>query len=67
MKAWGIIAAVLVTIVLLFVGVNSLAQRTSCWWYGKQTERQVSYAPFVGCMVEIDGKKFPRNELRVAQ
>lgn len=38
-----------------------------CSWYGYQTERDTRYAAFVGCMVEIDGNWYPRNELRVVQ
>lgn len=38
-----------------------------CSWYGYQTERETRYAAFVGCMVQIDGKWYPRNELRIAQ
>lgn len=39
----------------------------TCSWYGYQTERNTRYAAFVGCMVEIDGAWYPRNELRVVQ
>jgi len=38
-----------------------------CSWYGYQTERETRYAAFVGCMVRVDGKWYPRNELRIAQ
>lgn len=39
----------------------------ACSWYGYQTERDTRYAAFIGCMVEVDGKWYPRNELRVVQ
>ncbi|MCY1303305.1 hypothetical protein D9M68_817160 [compost metagenome] len=38
-----------------------------CSWYGYQTGRDTRYAAFIGCMVEVDGKWYPRNELRVVQ
>lgn len=67
MKVKLVIAGIILLIVLVLVGTFSAINRTGCWWYGKQTEREVRYAPFVGCMVEVNGKWFPRNELRVAQ
>lgn len=60
-------------LILLAIGLGivaamlSLASRASCAVYGYQTERETKYAAFVGCMVEIDGKWYPRNELRVQQ
>lgn len=39
----------------------------SCQWYGYQTERQVKFAPYVGCMVKTTGGWVPRSELRTTQ
>jgi uncharacterized protein YfbU (UPF0304 family) len=39
----------------------------SCSWYGYQTERNTRYAAFVGCMVEVNGRWVPREELRIVQ
>ena len=39
----------------------------TCSWYGYQTDRPTRYAAFVGCMVEVNGRWIPRNELRVVQ
>ena len=53
---------------LLFVLLLiSVFNRVGCYWYGYQTDREVRYAPFVGCMVKVHDQWFPRNELRVAQ
>ncbi|OOQ44246.1 hypothetical protein AO361_14050 [Pseudomonas fluorescens] len=61
---------VLLTLVALIVGgmlLSSLASRSTCSYYGFQTDRETRYAAFVGCMVLIDGAWFPRNEIRVMQ
>ncbi|MNF75820.1 hypothetical protein D3C85_1760620 [compost metagenome] len=47
--------------------LSRLAAWGACSWYGYQTERDTRYASFIGCMVEVDGKWFPRSELRVVQ
>ena len=39
----------------------------SCQWYGYQTERQVKFAPYVGCMVKTTAGWVPRSELRTTQ
>ena len=39
----------------------------SCSWYGYQTNRDTRYAAFIGCMVRVDERWIPRNELRVVQ
>lgn len=58
--------AILAAILLLWF-VGRLVAWGSCSWYGYQTERDTRYAAFIGCMVEVDGKWFPRSELRVVQ
>ena len=61
---WGVaLGAVLLVVWLL----GRLIAWGACSWYGYQTERNTRYAAFVGCMVEIDGNWYPRNELRVVQ
>ncbi|WP_256580353.1 hypothetical protein [Pseudomonas sp. Irchel s3f7] len=54
-------------IVVLAVIGNSIANRGSCSYYGFQTDRETRYAAFVGCMVQVNGAWFPRNEIRVMQ
>ncbi|SIR82187.1 hypothetical protein SAMN05878276_0386 [Aquipseudomonas alcaligenes] len=39
----------------------------TCSWYGYQTDRATRYAAFVGCMVEVNGRWVPREELRIVQ
>lgn len=51
----------------VIVLIAAVANRTSCAIYGYQTERETKYAAFVGCMVQVDGKWYPRNELRIQQ
>lgn len=38
-----------------------------CSWYGYQTSRDVRYAAFVGCMVQVGDHWVPRTELRTEQ
>lgn len=64
MKGWLICLLTLVAAAILAV---SLLNRAACAIYGYQTERETKYAAFVGCMVEVDGKWYPRNELRIQQ
>ncbi|MCY1559536.1 hypothetical protein D9M68_965860 [compost metagenome] len=58
--------AILAALLLLWF-VGRLLAWGSCSWYGYQTERDTRYAAFIGCMVEVDGKWYPRSELRVVQ
>lgn len=52
---------------LLIVVGMSVVNRGVCAYYGYQTERDTRYAVFVGCMVKVNDKWVPRNELRVTQ
>jgi hypothetical protein len=54
-------------VISLFMLINSMALRGSCAYYGYQTDREVRYAAFVGCMVKVNEAWIPRNELRVVQ
>lgn len=36
-------------------------------WYGYETNRDTRYSAFLGCMVKIENRWIPRNELRVVQ
>lgn len=38
-----------------------------CSWYGYQTTRDVRYAAFIGCMVQINDHWVPRTEIRTEQ
>ncbi|PMZ74894.1 hypothetical protein C1X65_14960 [Pseudomonas sp. FW305-70] len=61
---------VLLTLLALIAGgmlLSNLASRATCSYYGVQTDRETRYAAFVGCMVQVDGAWFPRNEIRVMQ
>jgi hypothetical protein len=58
---------VLAAVLLILWLLTRLVAWGSCSWYGYQTERDTRYAAFVGCMVEVDGRWIPRNELRVVQ
>lgn len=58
---------VLVVVIAIVTLVLSLASRANCAIYGYQAERETKYAAFVGCMVKVDGKWYPRNELRIQQ
>lgn len=64
-KRW--VAVALTTMVLLIWLVGRLIAWSDCSWYGYQTNRDTRYAAFVGCMVQVNGNWYPRNELRVAQ
>lgn len=64
MIKWG---GALCAVLLLCWLVGRLLAWGSCQWYGYQTERDTRYAAFVGCMVQIDGNWYPRNEIRVVQ
>ncbi len=62
-KALLILPALIVGGMLLSSG----ASRATCSYYGFQTDRETRYAAFVGCMVQVDGAWFPRDEIRVVQ
>jgi hypothetical protein len=62
----GVLVVMIVFLGVLWI-VSRLVSWGSCSWYGYQTERDTRYAAFIGCMVEVDGKWYPRNELRVLQ
>lgn len=47
--------------------INSLANRGACAYYGYQTDREIKYAAFVGCMVKVSGSWVLRSELRAVQ
>lgn len=38
----------------------------ACHYYGYQTDREVKYAGFVGCMVKTPAGWVPRTEIRTA-
>lgn len=61
------IAAVIFTVVVLIWLVSRAFAWGTCSWYGYQTDREVRYAAFVGCMVKVQGHWIPRVELRVVQ
>lgn len=59
---------IVITVVVIAVfAATRIGLWTSCKIYGYQTERETRYAAFVGCMVKLDGKWYPRNELRIVQ
>ncbi|MNH41257.1 hypothetical protein D3C81_575690 [compost metagenome] len=64
MKGWVICGVLLVLFGLL---ANAAIHRTSCAWYGYQTERETRYAAFVGCMVKMPNGWVPRTEIRTTQ
>lgn len=59
-------AGLLAFFLVIFV-LGRLAAWGECSWYGYQTARDTRYAAFVGCMVQLDDKWYPRNELRITQ
>lgn len=60
--------AVAVILLLIAVGmVRAAVSYGSCAWYGYQTDRETRYAAFVGCMVQVENRWVPRNELRLVQ
>lgn len=61
-----IAAAIFTAVVLIWLVFRAFAWGT-CSWYGYQTDREVRYAAFVGCMVKVQGHWIPRVELRVVQ
>ena len=59
----GLLAAIVAAVVIARVVVSY----GSCAWYGYQTDRETRYAAFVGCMVQVENRWVPRNELRLVQ
>jgi hypothetical protein len=57
----------LALVVLVVWGVLRLLAWGQCSWYGYQTSRDVRYAAFVGCMVQVGDHWVPRTELRTEQ
>lgn len=60
-------ALVLAGVVVVLWLITRAIAWGGCSWYGYQTDRPTRYAAFVGCMVEVNGRWIPRNELRVMQ
>lgn len=73
MKAWarrnpGIsVLLIMIVFILGLLILSSILNRTSCAWYGYQTERDTRYAAFVGCMVQMHDAWVPRSEIRTQQ
>ncbi len=61
-----IIVSLVVAMIGLWLVSKAIAWGT-CSWYGYQTNREVRYAAFIGCMVKVQDTWIPRNELRVVQ
>lgn len=59
--------ALLAVVVVVVVAVRVATYYGSCAWYGYQTDRETRYAAFVGCMVQVENRWVPRNELRLVQ
>ena len=57
---------VFVVLALLWLVARAFAW-SACSWYGYQTNRDTRYAAFIGCMVRVDERWIPRNELRIVQ
>lgn len=54
-------------VVVVVIAGNSVLNRASCAYYGYQTDREVRYAAFVGCMVSRPSGWVLRSELRAVQ
>lgn len=65
-KLWRLIAAFALVVVVIFA-LNRLLSWGGCELYGHQTERDVRYAAFVGCLVHVNDAWVPKNELRIVQ
>jgi hypothetical protein len=63
---WAGVAVLAVFVLIMWVG-GVLLRWGSCAWYGYQTDRETRYAAFVGCMVQVENRWVPRNELRLVQ
>lgn len=61
------VSLMLVLVILIVWGVLRLLAWGQCSWYGYQTSRDVRYAAFVGCMVQVGDHWVPRTELRTEQ
>lgn len=60
----GLLVAAVILGIWLFFRLIAWGQ---CSWYGYQTSRDVRYAAFVGCMVQVGDHWVPRTELRTEQ
>lgn len=60
-------ALIIAAVALLCWFVGRLFAWGSCSWYGYQTNRETRYAAFIGCMVRVDERWIPRNEIRIVQ
>lgn len=58
---------VVASIVIVYLTVMVAINWAGCRWYGHQTERETRYGAFIGCMVKIQDRWIPRDELRVVQ
>lgn len=54
-------------ICLLLLAFRAGFNWSLCSWYGHETNRDTRYSAFLGCMVKIENRWIPRNELRVVQ
>lgn len=61
-----VVIALIGTLCVLGWFVNYAVTRGSCAWYGKQTERETRYGPFIGCMVKSGDHWIPKREIRTA-
>jgi hypothetical protein len=61
------VSLMLALVILVVWGVLRLLAWGQCSWYGYQTSRDVRYAAFVGCMVQVGDHWVPRTELRTEQ
>lgn len=59
---WCLLTAALLCWILV-----RLADWGMCSYYGYQTERDTRYAAFMGCLVNVNGRWYPRDEIRVLQ
>jgi len=66
-RAAVLVAFGVVMLILVIILIGRLISWGACELYGLQTEREVRYATFVGCMVKTKDGWFPKNELRVIQ
>lgn len=64
------VRVIIVSLVGAMIGLWLVSRAVAwgtCSWYGYQTNREVRYAAFIGCMVKVQDTWIPRNELRVVQ
>ena len=62
----GVLLIMLAFLAFLMIA-SSLISRSSCAWYGYQTDRTTRYAIGVGCMVKMPTGWTPQRELRTEQ